>query len=57
MTKKFYMSKTFWINLLLIFVMVIQSYTGFVITPEEQAMIIGVINIILRFMTGEPLET
>lgn len=57
MTKKFYMSKTFWVNLLLIFVMLIQSHTGFVITPEEQAMIIGVINIILRFMTGEPLET
>jgi|GEM_PF-2051378 len=49
------LSKTLWINLLAVVAMVVQSQTGFVLDMEEQMAILGVINIVLRFVTKEPV--
>ncbi len=54
--KKFYKSKTFWVNVMALASIVIQSRTGFVIPPELQAGILTVLNGILRFSTTEPIE-
>jgi len=49
-------SKTFWVNLVALIALLIQSQTGFVITPEEQTAIVVVINMILRAVTKEPIR-
>lgn len=53
--KAIWTSKTLWINLIGIIVMVVQAYTGFVCSPEIQAMALGVINMILRAITKQPV--
>ena len=55
MGKPFWRSKTFWVNLIAVIGMMAQTQYGFVITPEEQAAILGVINLILRAVTKEPI--
>ncbi len=55
MKKKFWTSKTFWVNLIAIAVLVLQSYTEFVISPVIQAEILVGINLLLRFVTKEPV--
>ena len=54
--KKFYKSKTFWVNTIALAAIVVQSQTGFVIPPEAQAGIITVLNGLLRFATTEPIQ-
>ena len=54
--KKIWESKTFWVNLIALVAIVVQTYTGFVVTPERQVEILGVINIILRLVTKKPIE-
>lgn len=54
--KKFYLSKTFWVNVIALIVMVVQSYTKFVIPPEQQVAILGIVNLILRAVTGRPIS-
>ena len=50
--KPWYTSKTLWVNAVAFAALLIQSFgTGFVIGVEEQAGIIVVLNIILRFVT------
>jgi len=56
MAKKWYRSKTIWVNLIAAGAMIVQSQTGFVISPEEQAAILAVVNLVLRAVTGEPIE-
>lgn len=53
MQKEWYLSKVFWLNLIGIVAIIVQSYTEFVIDPETQAAILMIINIILRAVTGE----
>lgn len=53
--KKFWLSKTFWVNLISIVAILVQSFTGFVIDPEKQVAILGFINMALRFVTKEPV--
>jgi len=55
MGKAFYLSKTFWLNVLAIVALILQSYTSFVLSPEAQVAILGLINIVLRAITNEPL--
>jgi len=55
MEKKFYKSKTLWVNILAIAGLIIESYTGHVLTPETQAMILGAVNILLRLITKEEI--
>jgi hypothetical protein len=50
-SKAIYLSKTFWVNIIAMAAMVIQTQTGFVIDAEAQAAIWGFANIIIRFFT------
>lgn len=54
--KKFYLSKTLWVNAIALVAMLVQAEYGFVIAPSEQAAIIVVVNLILRAVTKEQIE-
>ena len=56
MEKKPWASKTLWVNILGVVGILAQTYTGFVIGPELQVMILGVINVILRLITKEEIS-
>ena len=53
--KKIWLSKTFWVNILAMIAMIVQFYFGFVISPDQQVIILGVVNVILRAFTKKPL--
>ena len=53
--KNWYESKTLWANIIALVAIIIQTQTGFVISPAEQAGILTVINMILRAVTSEPV--
>lgn len=55
MVKRWYASKTLWLNVVGIAVMAVQTQTGFVIDAEAQAALLGVANLILRIITREPI--
>jgi hypothetical protein len=56
MNKKWYMSKTLWVNFLSFVAIGIQVITGNdVFSPEYQAMALAVINAILRAVTSTNL--
>lgn len=54
--KKFYTSKTLWVNALSIVAILVQTQTGFIISAESQVAILGIINLILRAITKQPVE-
>lgn len=54
--KPIWQSKTLWINLIAIIALVLQTYTSFIIDPDKQIVILGVINTLLRFITKVPIE-
>lgn len=56
MAKKWYASKTIWVNLLSIVALIAQAETGFVMSPEAEAGIIAVVNLILRAVTKEEIK-
>lgn len=53
--KTWYTSKTLWINLITVIAMIVQSQLGYVISPELQAYLLALINLILRAVTGTSL--
>jgi len=53
--KPFYISKTLWVNVLAIAGLIIESYTGHILSPEMQAMVLGAVNILLRLITKEEI--
>jgi len=53
MNKKFYLSKTFWINVLAIIGVIV---IGKELSPEKVGVILGGINLLLRFITKKPVE-
>jgi hypothetical protein len=53
--KKFYMSKTFWANIVLAAAIFAQMKYGFVFAPEIQALALTGINLALRKITKEPV--
>jgi len=53
--KPFYYSKTFWINAIAVAALIAQAKYGFIISPEEQAGVIVVINLLLRVITKKEL--
>ena len=55
-TKKFWSSKTFWVNVIATVGIVIQTQTGFIIDPSIQAVALSVINTGLRLVTKQGLE-
>ena len=58
--KKFYRSKTFWFNVIAIALAVLVQfgYTGELTGEwaEVAALIVATVNLILRFVTKQPLE-
>ena len=57
MGKSIFLSKTFWVNFLAMAFMIINHFYPLVeLTPELQVIILGVINIILRLITGQPID-
>ena len=53
MQKKWYASKTIWVNLLALIGSITVAVFGYVISPEIQASILVVLNIILGAVTKE----
>ena len=49
--KKFWLSKTFWVNILALVALVIQSQTNYIISAEAQVSILAVVNMALRLIT------
>jgi len=55
--KTFLKSKTFWVNVLAFVAFILQGVLGKeAFPPELQASILAVINVVLRFITGEPIS-
>ena len=55
MAKKFWKSKMFWVNLIAIIAMIVQSQTGEVLTLEVQVGILAIVNLGLRAITNEEI--
>jgi len=53
MNKKFYLSKTLWVNVLAIVGIIIY---GKELPTETIAMVLGIINFLLRLITKNPVE-
>lgn len=51
MSKKWYQSRTLWVNVLGIVAFTVQAFTGFVIPAELQGSILAAANAVLRFDT------
>ena len=54
--KKWYKSKTLWVNLIALVALFLNDKLGFPLPQEEQMAILAVVNIILRFITKEPIR-
>ena len=55
-TKKWYKSKTLWINIIALIAILAQTQYEFIIHPEEQAALLTIINLALRMITNTELE-
>ena len=53
--KKFYLSKTFWVNVVCAAALGLQMRYGFVIGAELQALALTTINLGLRKITNQPV--
>jgi hypothetical protein len=53
--KPFYTSKMIWLNLIALVASLIQARYGLVMSPEEQGVILTVLNLILRSVTKEEI--
>jgi len=53
--KKWYVSKTFWANVVAALALFAQIKYGFLISPELQAIAMSFVNIGLRKFTNEPI--
>ena len=55
-TKRWYTSKTLWLNLLAIAALVAQTEFGYLLDAEAQAVILAGINLLLRIVTKKGLS-
>lgn len=53
--KPWWMSKTLWANIVAVAVILIQGWTGYVIPPEDQVIILGFVNMVLRWISKSEL--
>ena len=54
-TKKFWQSKTFYVNILAIAALVVQAQFDYELPAEAQVSILAAINVGLRFITKEEI--
>lgn len=54
--KSILLSKTFWVNIVMIICFIAQNKWGYIIDENTQIQALGVINIILRLTTKEPVR-
>jgi hypothetical protein len=54
--KKFYLSKTLWLNAIAAVALFAQAQFGFVVSPEMQAFALMFLNMVVRIVTKEPLS-
>lgn len=54
-SKKWYMSKTLWVNMLAAAIAGLQAYKGGMVNPELQVAIVAALNMYLRKMTTKPI--
>ncbi len=54
--KKWYRSKTLWVNLIALISLLINEKVGIPISESEQVAILSVVNIVLRLITKEPVR-
>ena len=56
-TKSIFVSKTFWLNVTLAAAAIVQQVTGTEIASGEvEAVVAAVLNIVVRFVTVEPVK-
>lgn len=56
MSKKWYASKTLWVNAIAVIAMGVQAFkSDWVVSPEIQASALGVVNSVLRLITKEEI--
>lgn len=53
--KKFYLSKTLWVNVVAAVAIAVQTKYGFAIGPEYQTIIVALLNLVLRSVTKEKI--
>jgi hypothetical protein len=53
--KKWYESKTFWVNTLAAAALFLQIKYGFIIDPASQALGLSMVNLVLRKITKDPV--
>jgi len=56
MIKKWYISKTVWLNILATIAIIAQAQYGFVLAPEVQGYVLTGLNFLLRLITKEKVE-
>jgi len=49
--KKFWESKTIWINALALMAMIVQLQWGFIVDPEFQLALLAIVGLFIRFKT------
>ena len=54
--KKWYLSKTVWVNAIALGAFLLQDKLGIPLSNEDQLAILAVINILLRIVTKEPIR-
>ena len=53
MGKKWYLSKTFWVNTIAVIAIAVQGQVGYVVSPELQTYVLVGLNFVLRVITKE----
>ena len=55
--KNWYMSKTVWLNILAVLVVVVQALQGQAwINPEYQVLALAILNAVVRLLTNQPIS-
>ena len=54
--KHWYTSKAIWVNAVAVGAAIAQAKYGYVVSPETQGIILGVINVVLRYYTEQPIK-
>jgi hypothetical protein len=53
--KKWYASRTFWVNIIAALALLAQIRYGFIIDSDTQALVLTFVNLILRKITKDPI--